>query len=122
LQSIPCDSYVGGTEPANDSVYSNYHSSTHNGRDVCFHFPGRENKYAKIRDFNAPAVDRDVSGPEELKFEYIKGRLADASFEEPDQPSQAIDGIFQSIGEAALLRVFQKWMDRLAQCCVAVGD
>jgi hypothetical protein len=28
---------------------------------------------------------------------------------------------FQSIGEARLKRVFHKWMDRLAQCYVAVG-
>jgi hypothetical protein len=32
-----------------------------------------------------------------------------------------IDAIFQSIEKATLERVFQKWMDRLAQCCVAVG-
>jgi hypothetical protein len=34
---------------------------------------------------------------------------------------QATDAIFQSIEEAVLERVFQEWMDRLAQCCVAVG-
>jgi hypothetical protein len=34
---------------------------------------------------------------------------------------QAIDVIFQFIGTATFKRVFQEWMDRLAQCCVAVG-
>jgi hypothetical protein len=47
--------------------------------------------------------------------------LAGASFEEPDQPLQAIDAIFQSLEDAPLERVFQGWMDRLEQCCVAVG-
>jgi hypothetical protein len=32
-------------------------------------------------------------------FWYIKGRLAGASFEEPDSPLLAIDAIFQSIGK-----------------------
>jgi hypothetical protein len=54
-------------------------------------------------------------------FGYIKGRLADASFEEPDQLLQAIDAIFQSIEKVTLERVFQEWMDRLVQYCVAVG-
>jgi hypothetical protein len=30
-------------------------------------------------------------------FGYIKGRLADASFEEPDQPLQAIDAVFSPL-------------------------
>jgi hypothetical protein len=51
----------------------------------------------------------------------MNGRLADVSFEEPDQPLQAINVFFQSIKEATMDRVFQEWMDRLAQCCVAVG-
>jgi hypothetical protein len=34
---------------------------------------------------------------------------------------QAIDAIFQSIENATLERVFQEWMDRLAQCCVTIG-
>jgi hypothetical protein len=34
---------------------------------------------------------------------------------------QAIDAIFQSIEEATLERVFQKWINRLARRCVAVG-
>jgi hypothetical protein len=55
-------------------------------------------------------------------FGYIKSRLAGASFEKPDQLLQAIDAIFQSIERATLERVFQEWMDRLTQCCVAVGD
>jgi hypothetical protein len=54
-------------------------------------------------------------------FRYIKGRLAGASFEEPDQPLQAIDAIFQSLEKAPLEYVFQEWIDRRAQCCVAVG-
>jgi hypothetical protein len=56
-----------------------------------------------------------------LPFWYIKGRLAGASFEEPDQLLQAIDVIFQSLENATLEHVFQEWMDRLAQCCVAVN-
>jgi transposase len=52
---------------------------------------------------------------------YIKSRLAGASFEEPDQLLQAIDAIFQSIKKTTLERVFQEWVDRLAQCGVAVG-
>jgi hypothetical protein len=34
---------------------------------------------------------------------------------------QAIDAIFQSLEEATSERVVQEWMDRLTQCCVAVG-
>jgi hypothetical protein len=49
-------------------------------------------------------------------YGYIKGRLAGASFEEPDQLLQASD----VIETAPLEPVFQEWMDRLAQCCVAV--
>jgi hypothetical protein len=33
---------------------------------------------------------------------------------------QVIDAIFQSIEETALECVFEEWMDRLAQSCVAV--
>jgi hypothetical protein len=33
-----------------------------------------------------------------------------------------MDAFFQSTEEATLGRVFQEWMDRLMQCCVAVGD
>jgi hypothetical protein len=54
-------------------------------------------------------------------FGHIKGRLTDASFEEFDQLLQESHAIFQSIEEATLERMFQEWMDRLAQCCVAVG-
>jgi hypothetical protein len=39
LQSIACDSHVGGTESAKYPVYSNSHSSTHNEHDVCFPSP-----------------------------------------------------------------------------------
>jgi hypothetical protein len=49
----------------------------------------------QIRYFNGPAADPDVSQPEGLELGYIKGRLAGASFDELDQPSQAI---FLSIG------------------------
>jgi hypothetical protein len=93
---------------------------THNEHDVCFHLPGRSNGCVKIRYFNGPIVDRDVSQPEGFEFGYIKGRLAGASFEDPDQPLQVIDAIFQSIENATLECVFQEWMGRLAQCCVAV--
>jgi hypothetical protein len=34
---------------------------------------------------------------------------------------QAIDAIFQSIEETTLERVFQDWMNILAQCCMALG-
>jgi hypothetical protein len=34
---------------------------------------------------------------------------------------QAIDAIFQSIEKNTLERLFQEWMDRLAQCCMAVS-
>jgi hypothetical protein len=108
LQSIPGDFRVGGTEPTKYSVYSNYHSSTHNEHDVCFHLPGRQNGFVKIRYFKELAVDRDASQPEGLEFGYIKGRLADASFEEPNQPLYATDAIFQSIEKATLDRVFQE--------------
>jgi DNA-binding transcriptional regulator YbjK len=56
-----------------------------------------------------------------LPFVSINDRLAGASFEEPDQLLQAIDAIFQSIEKGTLERVFQEWMNRLAQYCVAVG-
>jgi hypothetical protein len=54
-------------------------------------------------------------------FGYIKGRLAGASFEGPDQLLQAIDAIFQSIEKTTLVRVFQECRDRLVQCCMAVN-
>jgi hypothetical protein len=121
LQSIPCDCRVGGTEPAKYPVYFNCRSSRHSRHDVCFHFPGHQKGCAKIRYFNGPAVDRDVSQPEWLELGYVRGRLAGASFEESDQPWQAIGAIFQSIEQAILERAFQEWTDRLAQCCVAVN-
>jgi hypothetical protein len=55
-------------------------------------------------------------------FGYIKSRLVGASFEEPDQLLQVIGVILQSIEKATLERMFQEWMDRLAQCCVAAGS
>jgi hypothetical protein len=88
---------------------------------VRFHLAGRYNGSVKIRYFNGPAADRDVFHPEGLEFGYIKGRLTGASFKVPDQPLQAIDVIVQSIEETTLERVFQERMDRLVQCCVAVG-
>jgi hypothetical protein len=66
-------------------------------------------------------VEHPISQPEGLEFGYIKGKLTGASFEEPDQLLWAIDVIFQSNEEVTLERVFQEWMDRLAQYCVAVG-
>jgi hypothetical protein len=74
----------------------------------------------KLLYFNGPTVDRGVFQPEGLEFRYIKARLACAPFEEPNEPLQAIDVISQSIEEATLEHVFQEWMDRLAQCYVAV--
>jgi hypothetical protein len=121
LESIPYDSRVGGTEPAKYSVYFHCHSSTHSEHDVCFHFPGRQNRSAKIRYFNGPAVDRNVTRFEGLELEYIKGKLAAASLKKPGQPWQAIGAISRSIEEAILERVFQERMHRLAQCCVAIG-
>jgi hypothetical protein len=41
-------------------------------------------------------------------FEYIKGRLAAASFEELSQLLQAIDTIFPSTEKASLEHVFQE--------------
>jgi hypothetical protein len=61
-----------------------------------------------IRYFNEPAVDRDVSQPEELKFPCIKGKLAGTSFEEFGQLLQAIDAIFHSIENVTLERTFQE--------------
>jgi hypothetical protein len=47
-----------------------------------------------------------------LLFGYIKGRLAGASFEDPDQLLQAIDAIFQSVEKATLERLFRSgWTD-----------
>jgi hypothetical protein len=47
----------------------------------------------------------------------IKGRLAGASFEEFDQLLQVIDATEKAILE----HMFQEWMNKLAQYCVAVG-
>jgi hypothetical protein len=44
-----------------------------------------------------PPYSLDLAPCDFYLFGYIKGRLAGASLEEPDQPLQAIDGIFQSI-------------------------
>jgi hypothetical protein len=68
-----------------------------------------------------PPESPDLAPCDFCRFGYIKGRIAGASFEEPDQLLQATDAIFQSIGKASLEHVFQEWMDRLAQCCMAVG-
>jgi hypothetical protein len=97
LQSIPCDLRVGGTEPAKYPVSYNYISSTHTEHDVCFHLPGRENGSVKIYYFNGPEVDHDASQSEGHEFGYIEGKLADASFEEPDQTFQAIDAMFSPL-------------------------
>jgi hypothetical protein len=67
LQSVPCNSGVGGTEPAKDPVHSSHHSSTHNEHDVCRHLPAHENRSVKIRYFNGLAINRDVSQPERLE-------------------------------------------------------
>jgi hypothetical protein len=58
---------------------------------------------------------------EGFEFRHIKGRFTGALFDERDQPVQMIDAIFQFIEEATLERVFQEWMVRLAQYCVAVS-
>jgi histone-lysine N-methyltransferase SETMAR len=67
-----------------------------------------------------PPYSSDLTPCDFYLFGCIKGRLAGASFEEPDQLLQAIDAIFQSIEKATLERMFQERIDRLAQCCVAV--
>jgi histone-lysine N-methyltransferase SETMAR len=68
-----------------------------------------------------PPYSPDLAPCDFYRFGYIKGRLTGASPEEPDQLLQAIDAVLPSIENATLERVFQEWMDRLAQCCVAVG-
>jgi hypothetical protein len=68
-----------------------------------------------------PPYPPDLARCDFCLFGDVKGKIAGASFEEPDQVLQAIDAIFQYIEKAPLERVFQEWMDRLAQCCVAVG-
>jgi hypothetical protein len=73
----------------------------------------------EIRYSNGPAVDRDVPQPEGLEFYHVKGRLTGASSEDPGQLLQAIDAIFSPL-KVTLEHVFQEWMDRLAQYCVAI--
>jgi histone-lysine N-methyltransferase SETMAR len=68
-----------------------------------------------------PPYSPDLAPCDFYRCDHIKGRLAGASFEEPDHFLQEIDAIFQSIEKATLERVFQGWMDRLAQCCVVVS-
>jgi transposase len=68
-----------------------------------------------------PPYSPDLAPRDFCLFGYIKGRLAGTSFEKADQLLHAIDAIFQSIEKATLERVFEKWMDRLVQCCAAVG-
>jgi histone-lysine N-methyltransferase SETMAR len=68
-----------------------------------------------------PPYSLDLAPCDFYVFGYIKDRLAGASSEEPDQLLQAIDAIFQSIKKSTVECVSQKWMDRLAQCCMAVG-
>jgi hypothetical protein len=58
-----------------------------------------------------PPYSPDLAPCEFYPFEYIKGRLAGASF----------DAIFRSIESATLERMFQEWMDRLTRCCMAMG-
>jgi hypothetical protein len=68
-----------------------------------------------------PPYSPDLAPCDFHLFGYIKGRLAGASSEAPDQLLQAIDAIVQSIRKTTLERVFQEWMDGAGQCCVAVG-
>jgi hypothetical protein len=68
-----------------------------------------------------PPHSRDLAPCDFEVFGYIKGRPTGASFEYPGQLLQAIDAVFQSIEKSTLERVFQEWMDRLVQWCVAVG-
>jgi hypothetical protein len=60
-----------------------------------------------------PPYSPDVALCDFSPFGCIKGRLASASFEEPDQLLKAIDALFQFIEKATLEHVFQEWMDRL---------
>jgi transposase len=85
----------------------------------------------KVREFLAgsgmkrapqPPYSPDLAPCEFHLCWYIKDRLAGASFKEPNQLLQAIDAMFQSIERVTLECMFQEWIDKLAQCCVAVGD
>jgi hypothetical protein len=53
--------------------------------------------------------------------EYIKGRLACASFKELDQLLHAIGAIFQSIEKGTLEHMVQQWMYKWTQYCVVIG-
>jgi hypothetical protein len=92
---------------------------------------GRPHIAKKVTEFIAgndvkrvphPPYSPDLAPCDFYLFGHIKGGLAGASFEELDQLLHTIDTIFQFIEKASLKRVFQEWMDRLAQCCMAVGD
>jgi hypothetical protein len=74
-----------------------------------------------VKRVSHPPYPLDLTPCAFYLFGWIKGRLAGASFEELDHPLQEIDAIFPSIDKTRLERAFQEWMDRLAQCCVAVG-
>jgi hypothetical protein len=68
-----------------------------------------------------PPYSPDLAPCNFYLFGHTKGRLAGASFDEPDQLLRAIDAIFGSIEKVTLERVFQEWIDRLAQCYMAIG-
>jgi hypothetical protein len=61
------------------------------------------------------AIDCDVSQPEWLEFRYIKGRLRDASLEEPNQSLQAIDGFFSPLKKHTGTRVSGVAVDGLVE-------
>jgi transposase len=90
----------------------------------------RHHTAKKVTEFRAgngmkrvphPPYSPDLAPCDFDLFGHIKSRVAGASFVEPDQLFQAIDVIFQSIEKLRLEHVFQEWIDRLVQCCVAVG-
>jgi hypothetical protein len=57
-----------------------------------------------------------------LRFWAHQRQARSCAIQEAYQLLRAIHAIFQSREKATLERMFREWMDRLAQCCVAVDD
>jgi hypothetical protein len=83
--------------------------------NACLHTVNKVTEFLAGSDMKRaphPPDSLDLPSCDFYLFGYIKGRLASASFEEPDQPLQMIDAIFESIEEATWNACFRNgWTD-----------
>jgi hypothetical protein len=123
LQSVACDSRVGGIEPAKYLGYSNYHSSIHNEHDICFHLPDVKKHplrsvipidqqsivmYFSLKGLNAVEIHNDLVATlkgEAESYGIVTYDLRNPSFSIPKtfQPSESPAPILGESDESILL-------------------